>query len=636
MVIVIGSLTKYVIGFKAVGDHKVIPTMLDPRRIILGDKCLLQNKFSVNELERSLVKNLHLQMSSTWKNYQIGFKPISKYPGSAIIANNYEYFPNLIFYYDDIYDGPKKFRFIKEMQANISYLWYLVKGPSAAGADGSITIPKSFLKDVPGIAKKLSNDFQSNVVGNEENIKTAYRTYPDCPYSPNELRSLMSYCNVYLNSTQAVIAGLEIFDRDEQERQRALKIFRDRIELASCNWPSIYGEYLQQEHGVYFTLDTLRIRLGIYIALAILIFSLLHMVRRDAALVVHKKLRELGVTMNRRMIWRIVLTNWKLFFFPASDAKMLPILNRACEAVHFRQESRTLREQADAVWYRCRDLDGRGELQGDYRAASGRTKDGKLEHRHKALFRLLEGEQRLRQLALKWSKTIATPAEDTSPLKKPKREEPAQSNHARALEFARGLIPVDVEVELARLSPLKLERLGIVLSMIRPWHPLAVETFLAGNNLDAKLDAKSLLLKAALAGDKTIFLEELELAEKKVEAQEETPAPNDEHLLEGYKVVIVGGHRTVAKRALLTEIIESMGGKVISVVNTDLDDQLKDAIRGFAANEKRLAIYVGTTAAHSSGEILDSKGIKKVIVESLNQKRFKDQLKKQFQKAQSA
>lgn len=600
---------------------------IDPRIFRMGDEVTWGMYLDVAALQRSLLRDYGQQIKHYWKKATIKFVPVSEF--QAVLDeedSGASTIPKMTFYFRKEYCPTlkKNFLIFEKFSVNYAFLWATMYHAYPKPGD---TTNAGFIEEARTAIAESEKLFQEDYLGRIETIGAEIRKgYPNCRYTETEIKALFAFSFPCIFMNQFILSGVDNLPLNERQEHWEALGYRDM--MSHNSWLYVYVEYFYSEGWWYFFFQTIKYRLWLAGMYLMIVVCFLNLIRRDAALVVREELYKLGITMNRRMIWRIVLSNWRFFVLPTRDAKMRPIIAAACEAVYQRQQDRMLRTQANLIWKRCYDLQNRPSLEGDYRIVSGASRKADLDKRQKALVRLLAGEQHLRQRQAQPAQVAKSTAEDH--LAKAKRSEPAQSNREKALDLVRELLPERAAVALETLSVEKLERLALVITMIKKWHPQAVKKLLERNSLSVVL-TKSRLLDATLAGDRTIVLEELGLAEKKVTRSKDIIIAKYATMLRGTSVLIIGGGRTEGKRRELLEAIADLGATDCRILSTDDRGKIRDAIEA----GQELVVFIATDNSHGTRALLDAERVPYLTVNRLNRDRFLRELIVQYQKTQS-
>lgn len=607
----------------------------------IDDAFILENHLDVKLLTRDVLNEFQDPLNRIWKFNPPVIKLLdladNKPCDDIIDRADTETFPKLYFYYK-VVNG---FKIIKDIRLNPAFAFsthcgYLNKEETAKIVE-IIGKEELFSAADPEFLRRVIIENSSFVTERNKFTRDMHLAYDQ-----TELDSLSSYAGAAsvialagMKSMESGFNNIDLlrFDNNLEMRemfQNNLIAFRNMADDINMNWTSAYFWQVHTLFHQQVVWYNLKYKTTILCLLLCLAFLFLQVVRRDAALVVREELYKLGITMNRRMIWRIILSNWRFLILPARDEKMRPIIAKACERVHWQQEDKALRGQAETVWQRCRGLTDHCSLEGEYRIASGRSKGANLEKRRRALVQLLQGEQRLRQRKEKLATLVGADVSQKT-VRKEKRTEPAQGNRDRILELVRELIPDGVAVALDGLSVEKLERLARIINMIDGWHPAAVKTLLERNNLGTTLDTKSKLLAAVNAGDRTIALKELGLLEKKVSKPKEIVIAEYDGMLRGISVLIIGGGRTEGKKRELYGAIADLGGADCRVISTDDRRKILDAVE----SGQELVVFIATDNSHGTRALLDKERVPYLTINKLNRDRFTRELIVQYQKTLS-
>ncbi len=423
----------------------------------------------------------------------------------------------------------------------------------------------------------------------------------ECAFNDDELEALISYAGAIALAADLILAPM--LDSDPIKT----KIQQENQNIRS-SWMFAYTTAFIEQHYWYVWLVSWRSRLIFAGMLAVLGLLFGHLVRRDTGVIVREELKSRGVSARRRDIWRVILGNWRLWIFPASETRIRARISEQCEAIRLRRFNARLHKEARRLNWALKDHLGNSSVK---RLLAVMTNHQQSEGKRERSLSELEGllcryETLKRRRQQSSSSVIAT---DDRPLLRQKGE--VGRYHAEALESVAVFLGQDPDAQIAALSTKKLENLRQALSLMRATDGKAgVERLLRHSRFIELLDTRSPLMQAVRAGDGQCCsqllshdyghdFDQSELSEDEVGSS----------FISGKRLILIGGDQIVNAIKRLESVGYELGATKVECISADQTVRLRKT-----ATNDAVFVLIKAGISHKVTEILVSQGIQPIVI----------------------
>ncbi|MCX6785121.1 MAG: hypothetical protein NTV81_04335 [Candidatus Komeilibacteria bacterium] len=494
-------------------------------------------------------------------NAQIRFCPRAQAKSEALINWQDQTAAAITFVYDTLsYLGSDASRHLQKkiigLQFNPSFL-EAVRQRGGRQAEAPITVANQLF------SQAIQFDGYTN---EEDSLRRADQSQGQVAYNKIEMEMLRSFVGIHYLLLGVVLGADSLNHHLDYEERYDLRCQRDGI---PGNWMLAYSLYFRDHHRADLQRKNTWYKIDFLIFTLLLGLFIFRFFRPGLYEIISAEFKVAGVGLSWPILGWLMLANLSFVVLPLKAKSTRQKIQAACQKIRDIQWSQVLTQQADKLWEQLRPHVVGEELQrlkANHRIASGQTNSlVPLPTRQQHLFALLDAWQRIREGLAKEAATIGQPVKLVEPLiaGKPTVQVPSLRKAAEARILS--LLPLGARLNLAELPSPCLERLTLALLVLPQLHSQAIEYLLRQNDLRGLLSPGSRFTKAVLTGDVLTIESILKLPVPKLSSQS-VSAKNFPHLLQGCKIVVIGGG-LMAKENQLRSALAELDALEVKFVN---------------------------------------------------------------------